>query len=64
MAAGFQVKIWYASGAYEQIDNAPVGTATAVYAEAEDSERVIAGEIRGASTHQLLSSFRHTVDTP
>jgi hypothetical protein len=38
--------------------------ATAVYAEAEDSERVVAGEIRGASTHKLFSSFRHEpVDT-
>jgi hypothetical protein len=64
MAAGFQVKIWYASGAYEQIDDVPAGTATAAYAEAEDSERVVAGEIRGASTHKLFSSFRHgPVDT-
>lgn len=55
--AEFQVKIWYVSGAYEEIDNAPAETATAVYAEALDSDRVAAAEIHGATSHQLLESF-------
>lgn len=57
--AGFQVKIWYVSGAYEEIDDAPVETATAVYAEAEDNERVYAGEIHGSGSHALFESFCH-----
>lgn len=62
--AEFQVKIWYGSGAYEEIDNVPAGLATTIYAEAEDNERVAAAEIHGAASHQLLESFRHGLDSP
>lgn len=58
----FQVKIWYASGAYEQADHVPVGLATTIYAEAESSDRVVAGEIHGCATGKLYQSFRHGLD--
>lgn len=62
-ASEFQVKIWYASGAYEEIDHAPAHVATTVYAEAEDSDRVVAAEIHGCATHKLHRSFRRELDS-
>lgn len=58
----FQVKIWYASGAYEQTDHVPVGLATTIYAEAESNDRVVVGEIHGCATGKLYQSFRHGLD--
>ena len=59
----FQVKIWYVSGTYEEVNNAPAGTARTIYAEARDSDRVEAAELHGAATHKLYESCRGGVDT-
>lgn len=55
---GFTVKVWYHTGAYEEIPNAPAETAASIYAEAEDSERVAAAEVFGP-TGTLVDHCSH-----
>lgn len=59
MSNGFTVKIWYASGAYEQAGGAPEETAQVVYEEAVANPRVSAAEVHGP-TGVLLDSFRES----
>lgn len=49
------VKIWYASGAYEEVGPLPQHHAATIYAECENNERVAAAEIHG-HVHELIRS--------
>jgi hypothetical protein len=53
----YSVKLWYSSGAYEQINGVDGGSAEAILADARDNPRVEAGEIhdyRGSMTSKFF----------
>lgn len=55
---GFTVKIWYHTGAYEEVSQAAPETAASIFGEAEDSERVAAAEVFGP-TGTLVDHYCH-----
>lgn len=58
--SGMKIKIWYASGVFEEI-NAPedrAGELAVIYAEAKDNTRVVAGELHSSRWPVLAFSHR------
>lgn len=63
-ADSFTVKVWYVSGAFEQILGASAETVVPVYAEAQTSDRIAAAEVHDAAGRVVQSFDRRPVDAP
>jgi hypothetical protein len=54
----YSVRIRYASGATETAEHLPAETACSIFAEVEDSDRVVAAEVTGP-TGTTVDEFDH-----
>lgn len=54
----YSIKVKYASGATEELTDLPAETASAIFAEAEDSDRVVSAEVTGPTGTVLDTTDR------
>lgn len=57
MGKGYTVKIWYGSGAFEQVDDVPTQAASRIFDDAAANPRVETAELHGADG-SLLDHLR------
>ena len=58
MGKGYTVKIWYGSGAFEQVDDVPTQAASRIFDDAAANPRVETAELH-EPTGVVVDSFRH-----